>query len=89
MIKRDCKKLTSTTLQNMKTRLNGSIPFEDNHLKALSLSLLYKPNFTLKSVVIRIVTYRFINNIPLFIFPEYWEDTFFSCFHFIKLQKRE
>ena len=51
MIKRDCI-LTSTTLQNMETRLNGSIPFEDNHLKALSLSPLYKPNFTLQPVVI-------------------------------------
>ena len=50
MIKRDCS-LTSATLQNMDTRLNGSIPFGDNHLKALSLSPLYKLNFTLQPVV--------------------------------------
>jgi len=48
MIKRDCC-LTSTILQNMKTHLNGSIPFGDNHLKTLSLSPLYIPKFYSKT----------------------------------------
>ena len=48
MIGRGCC-LTSTILQNLKTRVNGSIPFGDNHLKIMSLSPLYIPEFSSKT----------------------------------------